>query len=567
MAATEAPPSPAPSPVPARAQRWVADPRLPLILFGALLVVAAGVLLYAGRGTTFYSDEWSFLFDRRGGGLDALLEGHNGHLSLLPVLIYKVVWSTTGLDHHGVLSVVLTLLHLVAAVLLFALVRPRLGVWPAVGAGTLLAFLGAAWEDILWPFQIGYVGSVAAGLGMWLALDRRTAAGDYVAAACLLAALACSGLGVPLAAGAIVEIGWRRDWRRLAIVAGAPVALYALWYLGYGESQLRRDSFTRAPQWFADAAASAAGALLGRASDWGRALLVLVLAGLFWRLASPRRISPRLLGLGAAGVSFWALTAGSRAGVELPEASRYTYLGAVVVLLAIVELLEGVPLRPRVLALAGLILVVGVAQNLTSLAGNGRFLRDVSASIKAELTAVELQGKRAPAGYTPDGHRMPQLQAGPYLRLIDEMDSSPAYSSAELVRASESARREADRVLREIGVATPTRAPDAARGGAPPPVDAGEQVTPNGACVTWRPPGPGANLDLTVPETGLLITAIRDPANVTPRRFQDKFPEQPTATVPARATQAIAPPRDASPTPWHVRLAGAGPVRACTRAA
>lgn len=575
LRAVETAPGPARAAVPAPPRpvvlrRRAADPRLPLAVFGALAIVAGAVLLYVGRGTTFYYDDWSFLLTRRGGGLDSFLEGHNGHFSLLPVLVYKALWGTVGLDGYWAFRVVVVLLHLCAATLVFLLVRPRLGAWPAAAAGVVLAFLGVAWQDLLWPFQIGYVGSVAAGLGAWLALDRRTQRGDVVAAACLFAALACSGLGIPLAAGAIVELAWRREWRRLAVVAGAPVALYALWSLGYGDSQLRRGSLTQAPQWFADVAASAVGGLLGRGPDWGRPLTLILLGALFWRLAGPRPLSPRLLGLGAAGVTFWALTAASRADLEQADVSRYTYLGGVIVLLVIVELLrDPPPIRGRVLALAGLILVVGVAQNLNALSGGGRFLRATSDSVKAELAAMELQRERAPAGYAPDGRLMPQVSAGPYLKLIDDVGDSPAYTPAELARASEGARGAADRVLRELGAAplAQERGARPARRAPAPRVEAsaGGRAAPRGPCVAFRPAGAGATLDLTVPASGLLIRAGREPVAVSPRRFSGQFAEQPAGAVPARATYVLRPAPDGAPAvPWHTRLSGAGPLRACT---
>lgn len=537
--------------------RRAADPRLPPAVFALCAVVAAAVLLYVGRGTTFYYDDWTFLLTRRDGGIDALLDGHNGHLVLLPVLAYKALWSTFGLDGYGAFRVVVVLLHVLTATLLFALVRARLGAWPAVVAGGLLLCLGVAWQDILWPFQIGYVASVAAGMGAWLALDARTRRGDVVAAGCLLVALTCSGLGVPLAAGAIVELGFRREWRRIATVVAVPLALYLAWSVGYGESQIRRASLTVAPQWFADVTASAVGGLFGRGLDWGRPLLLVLLGALFWHVSSPRPLSPRLLGLGATGVAFWALTAASRADLEQADVSRYTYLGTPIVLLAVVELIRDVRPRGRVILLAGLILLVGVAQNLTALAGGGRFLRETSASVRAELAVIELQRERAPAAYAPDGRLMPQISAGPYLQLIDDVGSSPAYTPAELARAKPAARRQADRVLRELGAANLAEAPNARPGGAPPPVEAG-RATPRGPCVT----GAGS-LDLAVPASGLLISS-RSSVAVTPRRFADQFEGQPAGQVPAGAARVFAPPPDAAGgMPWHVRLSSTDPIRAC----
>lgn len=556
---------PAPLPSPRREPpRVLADPRMPPVAFAVLAAIAGAVLLYVGRSTTFYYDDWSFLLGRRGGGVDALLEPHNGHLSALPVAAYKALWRLVGLDDYWVFRTALTLLHLLAATLMYALVRPRLGAWPAVVAGGLLAFLGVAWQDVLWPFQIGFIGSVAGGLGAWLALDRKR---DVIAAACLAAALACSGLGVPIVAAAIVELAVRREWRRLATVAGAPVALYGLWWLtGHGDSQINRDNFSQVPQWAVDMAAAAVGAPFGRGTDWGRPLLLVALGLLVWRASGPRALSPRLVGLGAAGAAFWVLTAASRANIEQPETSRYTYLGAVIVLLALAELLRGMRPRGRVLVLAVLIAGLGVAQNLTALSAGGRFLRATSDSVRAEFAAVELQRERVPPEYELDARLMPQVRAGQYLRLIDDAGSTPAYSPQELAEAGAPARVEADRVLREIGAAA-LAAPPAARDPlAPAPTveaSAGGDARQRRACVTLRPAAPEASMDLVVPPGGMTVRAARAPAAVAAWRFADQSTAHGVGTVPPGATQLLAPAGDASPVPWRARVTSAAPVRAC----
>ena len=65
-----------------------------------------------------------------------------------------------------------TAVFLLSVVLLFVWMRRRVGAWLAL-AGTLpLLFLGAAYEDLLTPFQVGYFAPVACGLGALLALER-----------------------------------------------------------------------------------------------------------------------------------------------------------------------------------------------------------------------------------------------------------------------------------------------------------------------------------------------------------------------------------------------------------
>ena len=139
-----------------------------------------------------------------------------------------------------------------------------------------MLFLGTGWNDVLWPFQTGYLGSLAAGLAALLALDRESRRGDVVAALLLALALASSSLGVPLAAALAVEVlGGRTAGARWWVIA-APVALYALWWAVYGRAGAATlDNLFATPRYVAEAAAGAAGALAGLGIEWGRVLAVL----------------------------------------------------------------------------------------------------------------------------------------------------------------------------------------------------------------------------------------------------------------------------------------------------
>ena len=156
-----------------------AGERLVLAVF-AFLVVVAFVLLYRkGLGTTFYYDEWNFVMNRREWDVETFLRAHNEHLSLLPVLIFKLLFVTVGLDSYGVYRALLLLLHVVCVVLVYVLARERVEPPLALGVAAVILFLGAAWNDLLVPFQISFLLSVAAGLGMLIALERRDVRGHH----------------------------------------------------------------------------------------------------------------------------------------------------------------------------------------------------------------------------------------------------------------------------------------------------------------------------------------------------------------------------------------------------
>ena len=278
----------------------------PLVLLLAAAMLASGaVLLYLTRNFNFLLDEWTFLLERRGLNADALLAPHNEHLSLIPVLIYKSLLEVFGMDSARPFQVVAIATFLTSAAVLFAWLRTRIDGWLALGATVLVLFMGAAWEDLLWAFQVGYFGSMAAGLGMLLALRRESRGGDRVACALLVVSICFSSLGIPFVAGALVAIATGPRWRSRVYVVAVPVALYALWWLGWGHEASRTTSLENladAPLYVFDSIASAISSLLGLATprdesgvgayDWGR---VLAVAG-----ARARRLAFGAAGLGAA---------------------------------------------------------------------------------------------------------------------------------------------------------------------------------------------------------------------------------------------------------------------------
>ena len=128
--------------------------------------------------------------------------------------------------------------------LLFVYVRRRVGDGLALLGCVLILFLGAAWTDLLWSFQIGFSGSLAAGIGALLALDRDSRRGEVTACILLVASTSFSELGIPFAVGALVNVAlgpWPR-LRRLYVPL-VPAFLYGLWYFGWGHTGPQTSSF------------------------------------------------------------------------------------------------------------------------------------------------------------------------------------------------------------------------------------------------------------------------------------------------------------------------------------
>lgn len=544
-----------------RHRRWV---------LAALLIADALLLLYMGRGLTFYFDEWDFVTHDYGGGLHSLLVAHVGNISIFPVATYKILFHLVGLDHYAVFRVVVIVLHLLAAWLVYVLAARRLAPVPALLATSIVLFLGAAWEDLLWPFQIGYLLSIVGGLAAWALLERHDRRGDMLALAALIVSVGSSSLGVPLAIGVAAELAFAREWRRGWVVA-VPVLLYVIWYLGYGESQVTGESLVHAPGFAAELAAAASGAVIGRGLDWGRPLALLGLLLLGWWMLRGRTLTPRLGGLLATGGALWVVTAITRSTISTPETSRYVYLGAVAIVLIGVELLRGVAVAPRAFGLAGLLVLFGALAGLTLMHDGAVGLRDTSKTVAAELGALELAAAYAPPTYRPDPQRAPQIEAGPYLHTVRAIGSSPADDPAELLTAEPAARAAADTILLALGAATVTPVRSAiVAPSAPTPVivtaEAGVAVR-RGGCLYLEPEG-GTPMRavLRLPPAGV---ALRDrgvsPASLALRRFGEAF--DPVTTLAPSSADELSIRTDVASTTWQLHTESASELQVCGRSA
>jgi hypothetical protein len=541
-------------------------PSAPLVVLAAVVVAVFALILYLDRGVGFYFDEWNFVLERQGHSLGVFLRPHNEHISLVPVLVYKVLFNVVGLNHHWPYLAVLGVMHAALGVGVFLLARPRVGAWPAVMAATLVLFMGLAWQNILWAFQIGFVGSVLGGVLAWVALDRGGRRGDAFACLALLFATASSSLGVPMAIGVGAEL-LVAGRRRALWVPAVPVVLYGLWYLNYGVSTITSQGIVHAAPWAVSAVAAAAGALFGVGSNWGVAIAGLAAVGLGWRLGRLVPPSPRLIGVLVAGIVFWALTGAARSVFQPPvppESSRYLTFGAIVLLLAAVELARGVVVPPPLLMYGAGVTLVAVALGLPALHDNAIGLRDMTATTDAELAAVDLSKDHVPAAYQPDSTTAPQVFAGRYVSAVRAYGSSPADTPRELATAWSGDRTRADRVLQEIN-ARLTPAPPL-RGGVPPKLDqATGPQTLRGGCVVVRPAaGAQAVAVAAVPAGGIAMRSLGGHGvEVKLRRFGDGFDNGPVGVVPPGRDQLLRLPADAAPQPYRVQVASAGPMALC----
>lgn len=525
---------------------------------GAALAVAllsCVAVLAVGFGSNFHTDDWSFMLDRNGHGAAVFLEPHNEHLSLIPIVIYKVLFETVGVGHFEVFRLMFLAANLLAAWLLLVLLRRHVASEVAVLVWAPVVLMGAAWSAMVSPFQIGFTGSMVAGLGMLLALERRTLRGDLVATALLAASLACSGLGLPWVVIAGVEVLLGGRWLKRAWIVAIPVVLYGAWYVVYGGGQ-GIDPAGNPVLFAANAASAVLGAYVGLDVSFGRTLFVLALIVAGWRLVSLGRVPVRTVSALAGALTFWGLTGLVRDPGTFGE-SRYLLPGGMWLALAAAPLLpRTVPPRPVLLGWGVAVAIAVIAGSAYFVSGR-RILVDGNRPTYARLQAVELARDVVARDFLPDAARISVIRAGPYLDAVDRYAGSPAMPLAEVRASDAGVRREFDEAM--VGAHRLAFAPSSADPGGPAPtVEAGGARTA-GSCVV----GDGESLVLRLPAGVLLDVPDAGGAQVKLRRLGDDAADQPTLNAPAGARSELRIAPDALEDPWHARVDGPAGTRVC----
>jgi hypothetical protein len=313
------------------------------------LVACSLLLMLLSRRFGFFMDEWEFIVTRRAWTLGAFLRPHNGHISIVPVTIYKILFLIVGLRHSWPYELVLVALHATCVVSIYWLARRRVNGWLALAPAGLFLLPGAAYEDLLWAFQIGFLGSVAAGLGALLCLDRNSQCADRLAGLLLGVSLSSSSIGLPFAVGVFVLLLLERENGRRLLVAAIPLCLYALWYVGYGssESQVVWSNVTRVPGYDAEAGGYAMAAFANLALAYGSILLLAVVVALGVQVSRGHRL-PSLAIVGITGtIVFWTLAAMTRGQLDDPGSPRYVYPSMALLLVLGIAYLDRVPKLAR----------------------------------------------------------------------------------------------------------------------------------------------------------------------------------------------------------------------------
>ena len=195
-------------------------------------VLASGLLLlHLSRDSSFWADDWTWIATRRGDSVNTFLSPYNGHLSLVPIAIYRLMFASFGLGSYTPYRALVIALSLVVAVLLFVYARARVGDLIALLLSASLLFLGPGWQETMWAFQIPWLLVAGAGISALMLLERCDTVGDLSACALILLAVCSTSLAVAFLVGVAVDIAVsRRRWRDVWIVA-VPLILYLIWVL------------------------------------------------------------------------------------------------------------------------------------------------------------------------------------------------------------------------------------------------------------------------------------------------------------------------------------------------
>jgi len=348
------------------AQRWFT----PTIVHGAALVLGFVAIMVIGRDQWFFGDDWAILAPRLD---DDVMLPHVGHWNLVPALVFPLLRDWFGLGSYLPFLALAVIVHLVVVHLLWrVLLRVGVAPWLATVLGVLVMLFGGGAENILWAFQFGFMGAIAAGLGVALLFDRDRLTRFTIPAIVLLALVApmFSGTAIPVLAAAAIT-GWVRHgfWRAAVLMVPTAVA-YLSWYLlvarDYAVPSAGITDVTDLLTAVVYAGAMYGGGL-GRALPFIGLGVLPALAVIVWFVRTVRagidgrRTLAYAMVLGS--IVFVLLTTWSRLsfGISAAAAQRYAYVTVVLLLPALGLMLTGLLVRSRAWRVATLAVVGALA--------------------------------------------------------------------------------------------------------------------------------------------------------------------------------------------------------------
>jgi len=396
-----------------------AEPRRPDradAVVGLASVVSFVLLVWLGRGLTFFADEWEVI-ENRPIGVETFFRPFNEHWLGVTTLVHRALVETIGLATYVPYLALVAALHLVVAWLVYAAVRRLTNAPIAAAVAIVVLFFGSGFENLFWGMQIGFVGAVALGLAAYLVLDGDRRRGRAVVGAVLLTiGVMTSGFGLFMLAFVGLDVLLdRRRWGLLPAVV-VPGLVWLTWYVAIGRSGVAThgDPFTldqalAIPGFVLRGAGAAFGGAIGVGPVIGIVVAGAVGAWTGW-LVIARRTMPRpaVAAFGAiiAMYGLLALVRSQLDDVDASQYARYTYLSGILVLLALAGIVGRVTL-PETGRRRRAMLAAGAAVLAVSLTWNGALLiagRELFAD-RADLTRAFIElglDRPLPDGVDPD---------------------------------------------------------------------------------------------------------------------------------------------------------------------
>jgi hypothetical protein len=464
----------------------------------------------------FWFDDWDFVQDR--GVLHSRLglwAPHNDHWSTLPVLAYRGLLTAFGIRSYLPFLVLLVAVHLALAHVLWR-VSLRVGASPLVGTVLVGVFvvLGAGWQNLGWAFQIGFVGSVLFGwLWLWVT-DHDAGFGrrDIAGWAAGLAALMCSGIGVPMLMVVAIAVRLRRGVRQAAAAISVPAVVFLAWYEMYGKlarrsAPINTSTLLQIGAYTWNGIENAFSSTIG----FTGAGAVLAAALLYGLLRRPLAVRPNDAIARAAAVGIvlgYAFIGIGRTGLGVGQSdrTRYVYIAIALVLPAAAMLLSGLFRRTTgsVLVFALLSAVVLLVNVNDLRVFEGRYIAQANSARQQILGSYDLANgpgyvfaDAATASYPGP---QPSVAGLRQFRRSGWLD--PSYRVAPSVLLGDQARM-------QVGVLPSAGAPPAAAPAAPAVIAGTARLTIAAAgrgCIVATPAGHSAKLAFGVSTGPLLLT-------------------------------------------------------------
>lgn len=371
------------------------------IAFAVLCVVVAAWLIVLARHASWWADDWQMIFDRLPWTVDSLLREYYGHPLVGVMLLWKLTFSTLGLDSYVPLMTYVVIAHVLVAAAVYTIVRRLVNAPVGFAAGALMLLLGSGGQAILVPAAMNHTASTALGLcALAIMLGRPDRRGRIVAAVVLVAALSF-GASALFSAVAIAAVVLLTPGRRREVVVVVPMlAVYLVWRRLFSQdmldAQLRGLRIDDIIEFMRVGIAHAIGSISGLGDQVGLIAAVVLVIAMLWHLVGRRPIAGAAVAGTIGLLAVYGITAISRAhaGATVADAalpSRYIYLAAPFLLIACAGWLStrrstAVSARTTVPVIA--VVALGILVNKPLLEGWARFVTDQGQNARALITLV-----------------------------------------------------------------------------------------------------------------------------------------------------------------------------------